>query len=472
MNWHFDIVKSDWIGGHISNRNRRYKSNIRMCVNSTKLKNGTCNYRVFLHKNGDRKKRLEETFIERSKFDSDEEQLTKRDEVKLEYLKRICHTNNCHRIVVYKGHDCIEMKLDKGKSVLIEKDNLDAVNKYCWCTSSNDRYAIRTDKKLGKIQYLHKYLYSDPDVIITFKDDNPLNCLKSNILDSGKKKTIVTPEIIKYNHKITTEYLNYLKRQRAIQRELYTVDGRFKFDEVLSKWYMSYDGLKIINRNNQMQFWIPFNNKYKIFEKIEFDEKNKKQKIEEAKKLKKLLLSNYDCSVNNPYRYVIFNGIKCVEMELVGNTLTPHPISVIFDIKHLNWIKEHKWRPNKSGQLWRAVDTKNKKYMHRLIVDEKWEKVDHIDGYEINNLESNLRDGTKNNMLNQRLNSRNKTGINGVHWDVSQNRYRFKWFINGTECETQFPAGIWRSVENAFCAAVAFKVKKDKELGNTNGIRL
>ena len=470
--WNFDKIISDWTGGYISGNNITYKGDMRMCVNTSNLKNGNKNYCVFLHKKNNKKNRLDETFIERSKFNSDEDQIKKREEIKLKYLKRIAIIKNQYRYVIYKGYECIEMKLNKGKSVLIEKLDLDKIKNYCWCLSSNNKYAISNIKEIGQNQYLQKILYPNVIEIIKFKDGNSLNCLRSNLLNSGKTKTIVTPEIIEFNKKVTKDYLSYLKRQRVKQRELYTHDDRFKFDKIVSKWYMSYYNLKIRIKENQIQFLVPFEHKYRIIDRIEFDKNNKKYKIEEAKKLKKVLLEKYDINVNNPYRYVIFNGTNCIEMKLVGKCSNPFPISVIFDIKHLDWIKDYKWRPSKTGQMWRAVDTITKKYMHRLIVDEIWKKVDHIDGYEINNLESNLRDGTENNMLNQRLNSRNKTGINGIHWDISQNRYRFKWYIDNKEYETQFPAGMWGSVENAFCAAIAFKVKKDDELGNTNGIRI
>lgn len=81
------------------------------------------------------------------------------------------------------------------------------------------------------------------------------------------------------------------------------------------------------------------------------------------------------------------------------------------------------WYINNMGYA--TNDTKPRKQLHRLVMNEpKDMSVDHINGNKLDNRKSNLRVCThQQNLCNQKLNTRNKSGFKGVSW----NKIRNKW---------------------------------------------
>jgi hypothetical protein len=91
---------------------------------------------------------------------------------------------------------------------------------------------------------------------------------------------------------------------------------------------------------------------------------------------------------------------------------------------------------NTDGYIIVNID-RTRYYAHRLIWLMKFGEwpsgeIDHIDGNRSNNRIENLRCVTKSgNMRNQKRNSRNNSGIPGVGWDRSRNKWRVQIYVKG-----------------------------------------
>jgi hypothetical protein len=99
-----------------------------------------------------------------------------------------------------------------------------------------------------------------------------------------------------------------------------------------------------------------------------------------------------------------------------------------------------RWNTRYAGQpAFTAVDTHGYRHgaifgrlhlAHRVIWkmvtgQDAPDDIDHDDGNRRNNRWSNLKDRTRQqNACNQRLRSTNKSGVNGVHWDKAQQKWR------------------------------------------------
>ena len=69
-----------------------------------------------------------------------------------------------------------------------------------------------------------------------------------------------------------------------------------------------------------------------------------------------------------------------------------------------------------------------KKYLHRIIMDEPEDLVvDHINGDILDNCRNNLRIVTRQqNNMNQGISKNNKSGVSGVHWNKTNDKWRAK----------------------------------------------
>lgn len=86
-------------------------------------------------------------------------------------------------------------------------------------------------------------------------------------------------------------------------------------------------------------------------------------------------------------------------------------------------------------------------YLHRVILGEpQGLYVDHKDGDELNNLESNLRAITNaQNQQNRKASARNTSGIKGVHWHKRTGKWRGDIIVDGKSKEI----GFWDNLEDA-----------------------
>jgi hypothetical protein len=79
--------------------------------------------------------------------------------------------------------------------------------------------------------------------------------------------------------------------------------------------------------------------------------------------------------------------------------------------------------------------------------------IDHRDGNGLNNSYENLRDF--DNFKNRRLQSSNKSGITGVYWNCSKNR----WIVTGDEKRKQ--VGSFLSLFDAACSRRSWEVTNE-----------
>lgn len=119
-----------------------------------------------------------------------------------------------------------------------------------------------------------------------------------------------------------------------------------------------------------------------------------------------------------------------------------------FDLEDYEKIKEYWWYFNENGYL----ESKNDKTIriHRLILNltEENELADHIHGFYTrhDNRKSNLRKCTKQqNVMNSKIRISNKSGITGVAWDKSRN----KWMAYIDYCKKRINLGRFSNFEDA-----------------------
>lgn len=107
--------------------------------------------------------------------------------------------------------------------------------------------------------------------------------------------------------------------------------------------------------------------------------------------------------------------------------------------EHYEWLMQWLWRAQwdrdtKSFYAVRSVrkadGTWTTEYMHRLITGFLWEKVDHINHDTLNNLPSNMRDGTLHNNKNARPQG-GTSQYYGVCWDKKSQKWRAQILVDG-----------------------------------------
>lgn len=103
-----------------------------------------------------------------------------------------------------------------------------------------------------------------------------------------------------------------------------------------------------------------------------------------------------------------------------------------FDIEDYDKIKKYYWRKHYKGYIYTEI---NDKYtsLHRYIMKPSINKVvDHINRSKFDNRKDNLKIcSQQNNMHNQGLRKNNNSGIVGVTWDKSKNKWHSYINING-----------------------------------------
>lgn len=129
-----------------------------------------------------------------------------------------------------------------------------------------------------------------------------------------------------------------------------------------------------------------------------------------------------------------FNNKKTNKYEFVngyGVGYTSKCEKFYFDLDDYNLIKDYCWHKHQDGYLRTRIDRIDNKniycLMHVMIMHEK--NIDHINGHPDDNRKSNLRVCThQENMMNMKINCRNKSGYKGVYFSNRENKW--KAYIN------------------------------------------
>ena len=98
-----------------------------------------------------------------------------------------------------------------------------------------------------------------------------------------------------------------------------------------------------------------------------------------------------------------------------------------FDLEDYDKIKEYCWYKDFSNGYIKTKTPDNKWiYMHRLVTNNQYKIVDHINRNKLDNRKENLRNTTKRqNVLNRNgVVSTNTSGITGVYFDNKRNKWR------------------------------------------------
>jgi len=468
-NWNFDSIDGKWKGGHMG-VDRRAKFKIKKLKYHKEVE-------VFIKDKPNGKEIHKENFSELDYKNQDFDEIIS--QKKYEIWEKFGLLKNQYRQVTYKGTKCYEVKLNRGYSMIVDIKDIDRIKIYIWNINfqkNGKNYNIGRAHKGKKRQHLSKFILEKSDnyiYIVNYKDNNPSNLIRSNIEDSGCEQTLVTDKIKKKNKKIRIELDAKLIKLRAEYDRLYEKNGSFKL-EILDDWHRKgykierYKIEKCGSHGKHIIQILDKTNNVKKTKEFPFKKENCRPVQDKVVRIVKSLYDKYPSLFNNRYRFVKFNNIKCVEIELNDNKFT------LVDINKLHALKQYKWKSQQRKNLSRAICYIDNKtlYMHQLITENKWKLVDHIDGNSLNNLSYNLRDGSSGvNQKNMKLFITNTSGYNGICPDEIEKRWRFKWHENGEKLEARFPFGIWGSREDALNAAVAFKVKIDKKFNNNNGIR-
>ena len=105
----------------------------------------------------------------------------------------------------------------------------------------------------------------------------------------------------------------------------------------------------------------------------------------------------------------------------------------LIDLEDKQLVKDKKWCCNKNGYVI-SGSSKPFTYLHRLIMSaQDCDYVDHINGNTLDNRKQNLRLCTNAKNLQNRVNipTNNSSGIIGVHFDRSRNKWKVEIGVNG-----------------------------------------
>ena len=113
---------------------------------------------------------------------------------------------------------------------------------------------------------------------------------------------------------------------------------------------------------------------------------------------------------------------------LLYNTYGLEISRTMIDLDDINNIIGYKWHRNNNGYC----GANHNILMHRIIMNVKNnEYIDHINGNKLDNRKQNLRICTnQENNFNKGLYSHNTSGVSGVSWDKSRNKWEASIKIN------------------------------------------
>lgn len=132
-----------------------------------------------------------------------------------------------------------------------------------------------------------------------------------------------------------------------------------------------------------------------------------------------------------------------------------------FDIEDFDIINKYYWRVHQHEYVSTSIYDPNTKkitqiQLHRLIMNPLPEQeVDHINHIPYDNRKSNLRiTTTAQNQMNSIISSRNTSGVKGVNWSKSENKWYARISVDGRRIELGY----------YFNFADAVKARKEAEI--------
>ena len=170
------------------------------------------------------------------------------------------------------------------------------------------------------------------------------------------------------------------------------------------------------------------------------------------------------------------NHLTMMELKMTDLYSNPEAIKQLFFYRdgNLYWKRQINTRTKigmKAGYLVGGGDRTNiprfkvkydgKMYrVHRLIYlmhhNVLPKVIDHIDGNPHNNRIENLREASlAQNAWNMKLSKRNKSGVKGVLWDKSKNRWYARCMANGKDHHV----GYFKEIEDARMAVEKFRAE-------------
>lgn len=124
-------------------------------------------------------------------------------------------------------------------------------------------------------------------------------------------------------------------------------------------------------------------------------------------------------------------------------------------------------KTNKDGYRYLQITINKKLYLaHRLAwlyVYGVWPKnqIDHINGCSLDNRIHNLRDVTNQvNSCNQKKHKNNKSGITGVSWHRSTNKWIVRGSITINGKRKRIYLGLFENIDDAICARKSWESKQ------------
>lgn len=128
----------------------------------------------------------------------------------------------------------------------------------------------------------------------------------------------------------------------------------------------------------------------------------------------------------------------------------------IVDDEDFEELNKFSWHASASGYAVRKIGNENI-HMHRLINKTPCGlQTDHINRNRTDNRKKNLRTVTnQQNSFNKKTYKNNKSGINGIHWDKSRNRWKAFITFNGK----MINIGRYKKIEDALSARIEAEKK-------------
>lgn len=131
-----------------------------------------------------------------------------------------------------------------------------------------------------------------------------------------------------------------------------------------------------------------------------------------------------------------FNKFEIKDNYVIGYTSNTNE-KFYFDLEDYERVKEHCWNQSDNGYIRTSIRENGKKhtvFLHRFVLNitDKKQLVDHKDRNKTNCRKSNLRlASSSQNLINQGINPRNKTGYTGVilTWGKHKKKHKYVSFI-------------------------------------------